>query len=770
MSARSLPKASSPNAFRAPYPAVAPYRCNSQSRNGFFETRMTRKLPSYLPLVVGLLLCCAPLWAGDKSGEDVQRVVTEKIAFPPTRVDSVAFRDFKIPDFEAGSFTLVKAPRAPFQILDKQNVALASGRQLLVENRVLFMRLAFRPTAPGSFRDTIILKRQFPVRDSVFVIVEGFAFVPSRTMHVDFGGIVIGDTATRLVRVLPDVAVASTWKILRPVPPFSVVSDTLKLVPDPDQPGTFVHAFILRFAPVVKGQKKGQATFIRHRFVDNETRVVDTLVVSMSGNGEEILPRTTIPFIRLMVGDSAIRGVEVSIRDIGNTSYKPIYQPSGNSPFRLHNYDQRNDKLIIEASYAPTDPANQLPFGDSDEIVFYRYSSGGEPLDSLVCTLSGAAVVMEESAAASFSDMRIGKLDSVDVRVTIPIRFDIRAFSYQLRSDRPPSAFTTARVIVPEAMPSQDSAIVVRVYNTPAAVGAFSDVLYLVRTRIDTTATDTTEIAADTTEIYVTSEVKPRTVKLRASIARVTTSANNVEFFDEEPEMSARIGDTVTIVVLAKTGDAIDVPLTFTTVRCSLAYNPTVLVPITSTLDSAIVVDDSAVFVFGSPDATANPISTSGRVLARASFVAVMGDADRSPLNMTGLHLEPRDFIAEPLFDSATVRLTNVWSYQDGRLRLINPFQKSLGLDVSPNPVASSSSQLSTITVANVPQGTGKLQIVSTDGAVLEDYSELLRSGDTKFGFPTLSPGVYFVRLLVRGEEGSADAGIASVVRLVIVY
>ena len=170
---------------------------------------MTRKLPSYLPLVVGLLLCCAPLWAGDKNGEDVQRVVTEKISFAPTRVDTVAFRDFKIPDFDDGSFTLVKAPKAPFQILDKQNVALATGRQIPVDNRVLFMRLAFRPTSPGPFRDTIILKRQFPVRDSVFVIVEGFAFIPSRTMHVDFGGILIGDTATRLVRFLPEVAVSN---------------------------------------------------------------------------------------------------------------------------------------------------------------------------------------------------------------------------------------------------------------------------------------------------------------------------------------------------------------------------------------------------------------------------------------------------------------------------------------------------------------------------------------------------------------------------------
>lgn len=735
---------------------------------------MTKKLPSYLASVVVLLLCCVPLWAIDKAGEDVQRVVTEKISFPPTRVDTVAIRDFKMPDFEAGAFTLVKAPKRPFQILDKQNNALTPGRLILVDNRVLYLRLAFRPDSAGTFRDTIILRRQFPNRDSISIIVEGFAFVPSRTLHADFGSILVGDTATRLVRLPSEIATSSTWQVLHPDPPFSIVSETPKLIPDPDQPGAFVHAFELRFAPVVKGLKKGQVTFIRKRFVDNTNRDVDTLVVSLSGNGEEILPRTTIPFIRLMVGDRVIRGTEVSIREIGNTSYKPSYEPSGSSPFRLHTYVQRNDKLIIEASYAPADATDPVSLGHRDSIVFYRLSNGGEPLDSLVCTLSGAAAIMEESASIAFADQRIGKQDSADVRLTIPVRFHLRSFSYQLRSSRPPSAYTSARVVSPEKMPSQDSSIHVRVYYTPVEVGEFSDAVYLVRTRIDTNATDTTEIAVDSTRINVTSKVHPRTVKLRASIAREVIGAGNQVTYEEAPEMSARIGDTVVVVVLANTNDPIDKPLTLTTLRCSLAYNPTVLVPIipiAPTLDSAIIVDDKAVFVFGNAEVTtADPIGTTGRVLARASFVVVMGDADHSALNMVGLSIEPRDYLDEPEFDSATIRITNVWSYQDGRSRLINPFQKSLGLDVSPNPAASSSSQLSTITVANVPQGTGRLQIVSTDGAVLVDYTDRLRNGDTQFAFPTLSPGVYFVRLMARGEQGSSDAGLASVVRLVIVY
>ncbi|MDZ4745836.1 MAG: T9SS type A sorting domain-containing protein [bacterium] len=697
--------------------------------------------------------------ASEKSGEDVQRVSMQTIAMPITQVDMKSEREVKIAGFTGVAFRVDKMPKAPFALFSKANISLAFGQSVSIERDTIAVRITFQPITPGFYRDTVILRRKppFPQQvDEIIIIVEGIAFVPKRTMHVDFQSVLVGDSTRRIVRVPSEFIATSQWTIIHPDPPYTVINKAPTSEPDPDVPGKFVYAFVLQFEPLVTGLKKGSVTFIRLR-ADNTTRILDTLVVEMTGTGEEFTRRADIQFGRMMTGDSSVKEAAIQLPDIGKTFYKIAYQPPATSPFQyIENY-VRNGKLVVRASFAPY-IVPQL--SDNDVVVLYRVRDGGQfqfPLDSVVVSLYGTSGPMQRDTEVVFQNQFIGELDSVDIDLGIPVPYKLRSFSYDVVSSVSTSSRVWAIVIDPN-VESPDT-VRVRVYSKPDSLGKFSDVLYLRR------LFESTEVI-DTTTVAVRTEVRPRSINLRTSIARQTSKTNEQPVFDESSVMSARIGDTIVVAILAQTSDPIDLALQFNTLRCSLAYNPTVLVPVVNAGEQTVVLDDDALFVFGDASVTANaPLDRDGYVLARASFVAVMGDADNSMLALSGVTLEPRDLLVNDVgLDSATVQLTNVWNYQDGRSRFINSLQKNLQLDISPNPLTPDSK----ITWLNVTAGDGKLQIVNSQGVVVADLTNQLRAPNAnQISFPSgLPTGIYYVRLTALADN---SAVISSVVRLVIV-
>jgi hypothetical protein len=105
----------------------------------------------------------------------------------------------------------------------------------------------------------------------------------------------------------------------------------------------------------------------------------------------------------------------------------------------------------------------------------------------------------------------------------------------------------------------------------------------------------------------------------------------------------------------------------------------------------------------------------------------------------------------------------------DGTARLINPRASLLEVTIAPNPLLSSG----TITIANVPDGAGRLEIVDARGIVVADLTQNVRLGRTVFTVATsgmvdvtLQPGIYYARL---SAQLSTSETLSSVVRAFVV-
>lgn len=755
---------------------------------------MTTAFRPYLLLTAALLLFC--MTAGSSAGacqydapfslvlldkgEDVQRLIEKHMSMPITTVGNASVMDLKVTDFQESPkpdpFRLNRAPGvgSPFELIDPQGRVLKLNDLIPSANGVVLFRVRFRPTAPGSYRETIIARRPNGPNeaDEIVIIVEGFAFVPARTEPVKFDSVIIGESAQRLVQT-HGVGPGGQWKIDPPQPPFSIVKGDS--VPDPLKPGEFLTDFLVKFNPLSTGLKKGRATLIRQRSIGGDLRVLDTLYLEISGIGKEIGERTAIQFKTLMVGDSSRGRASISRPAINRIIYKIHSIPDVNGPFRIHGNDPgldeplspgapvfvEKDSLRIVASFAP---ASTSASDYVDSVVLYRFreNNSTDALDSVVCLLHGNARTMQAETTLTFSGQKIGKLDSQTVVFHIPEELITRSFKYAIKPEYGPASVVWGEVS--ERSPTKADKIETKIFCQPKAVGAHSEKLYLIRMH----ASPGTEGEVDRTLINVNSEVQPRTVTLRASMARETNDALQNPTYSDDSLMQARIGDTVVVAVFARTNDPIDRLLEFSTVRCSLSYNPTVLVPLITPGDEVIASGVQTEFVFGSANTVQLPANSNGALLARASFVVVMGDAEYSPLTMTNLTLEPRDFVARLEMDTVAVHVTNVWRDQNGDPRLINPIQKDLVLNVSPNPVSAS---VPTNISFDAFEGVGTLQVVSSEGVVVADLTSALRDPNARpIAFPTtLTRGIYFVRLLATQDGSTTASDIRSVVRIVMV-
>ncbi|MCX6140531.1 MAG: hypothetical protein NTX15_06865, partial [Candidatus Kapabacteria bacterium] len=244
--------------------------------------------------------------------------------------------------------------------------------------------------------------------------------------------------------------------------------------------------------------------------------------------------------------------------------------------------------------------------------------------------------------------------------------------------------------------------------------------------------------SVDPTNIVVNVTMKPRPVRFSMGFIADT-------FYH-------RIGDTVSFDVVLTTTDPFDQPVTMNSFVCDVTFNPTMLVTLPSGEQTREVIDGS------------------GQVIAQGRFVVVLGDADRSPLTIKQSSISYGDGKTQTVQSrSAMVLVTNVWRYQDGRPRYVNPMQGVLVADVDPNPVVSQS----TLTIRNVPNQGGRLDVIDALGQVRVDLTGKLRTGARDFTISSsgsadivLPAGSYYARLLVEGASGGT---INSVVRLFVV-
>ncbi|MBP6510751.1 MAG: hypothetical protein KA339_09340, partial [Candidatus Kapabacteria bacterium] len=371
-----------------------------------------------------------------------------------------------------------------------------------------------------------------------------------------------------------------------------------------------------------------------------------------------------------------------------------------------------------------------------------------KPLDTIFVYFLGNGVRMPVEKATLFSNMMVGQVRKDTIAVELGAQVHSQEFSYSIRPKESQSTVTSTLLL--QKNPTKENKILVEVTCAPTQFGdgRFGFVLYRSVAGQD---------ALDSTNIVVNLTMVPRPVTLSMGFVADT-------FYH-------RIGDTATFDVVVTTNDPIDVPLALESFVCDVTYNPTMFVPLLQSGQQRVVADDRTILKVGKTGLNGSVlIGSSGLVVGQARGVIVLGDADRTPLTITEASItvgndgtrrvEPR---------SSLVLVTNVWRYQDGRPRYVNPMQSTLVADVDPNPVVTQS----TLRVANVPVQTGRLDVIDALGQVRVDLTTQLRAGVREFSISSggaadiaLPAGSYYARLVVEGASGNT---INSVVRLFVV-
>ncbi len=465
--------------------------------------------------------------------------------------------------------------------------------------------------------------------------------------------------------------------------------------------------------------------------------------IRISGTGFRIELIERLSFGDVITGDSVrklflirpntIRDVRWSMMPVPTT---PFSTPDATAPFRGN-----QDSVGFRFAYAPTSAGRV-----TDTVGLIRtFVQTGEPLDTIRVILDGNAVSMQDSAEVLFRDLTSGMTVTADLSVQLPASPVTREFSYTL-VPRTSSGVVTGVVKDPKSA-SRSMLITCSFTARPRTATSVREQFVLRRLRTDGRVIDSTIITA-----VVIMLPQPTVFSARYS----------------SDTLVHRIGDTVSFEIVAASDTPLDQPVTLSEMIAECAINSTVIVPIRTDRVSVITRDDRTYVRITQPAPTT--ITASGDVLLRWSGIVVLGDANHSPLALepiTATSGNGRRITIEAT--SAVLRVANVWTMPDGSQRLVNPRPSQLRLTVAPNPI----SDAGTITVANVPSGEGRLEIIDSRGIIVSDLTEQLRSGRRNFSVAaggtadvTLQPGVYYVRLTA---QLSPSEQLSSVVRSIVI-
>lgn len=471
----------------------------------------------------------------------------------------------------------------------------------------------------------------------------------------------------------------------------------------------------------------------------------DQIRLRLFGTAFRLVRDEKIEFGNVLTGDSNRRVVLIR-KELAEESRWDVLDTL-NEPFQLINRAPvliGGDTLAFVFSFQPTAVGR---FVDSIGLVRINRPTG-KPLDTIFVYFQGNGVRMPAEKATLFSNMMVGQVRKDTIVVELGAQVYSQEFRYTIQPKETQSTVTAALLL--QKNPTKENKILVEVTCAPTQYGDGRFGFVLHRSIAGQDALDSTNIVANVTMV-------PRPVTLSMGFVADT-------FYH-------RIGDTATFDVVVTTNDPIDVPLALESFVCDVTYNPTMFVPLLQGGQQRIVIDDRSILKVGKTGLNGSIlIGSSGQVIGQVRGVVVLGDADRTPLTITEAsvaiendgnnRVEPR---------STLVLVTNVWRYQDGRPRYVNPMQGTLVADVDPNPVVTQS----TLRVANVPVQTGRLDVIDALGQIRVDLTSQLRAGVREFSISSggaadiaLPAGSYYARLVVEGASGNT---INSVVRLFVV-
>lgn len=569
--------------------------------------------------------------------------------------------------------------------------------------------------------------------------------------RLPFGPVFLGEQRkqTAEVRLRPGSKDDPFFISQYPDPPFRVEQGSGRRGDSVDVDGDQVKLSI-SFTPTRAGEWRDSVVLVRFD-------PFDRIVIRMSGIGVSGSRQVTLDYGNVLTGDTVIRGVIVpDPRGAGNRiSWRLLSLPK--APFTSLNPQvpvpirPGSDTLGFLFAYHPTE-SGQL----SSTISIVRIWENEVALDTIVCKLTGTGKRMPPAQQVRARDVVVGDADTVTLDTELPL--DPRhPYGYRLE---PRGQGPVAGRVADPITKSETRRIVTTFLCTPTQVGGYERTFALLRFNGNTSPVDSTII----TVTGVAKERPEPAVRIRLG-------------FDAETQTTS-IGDTVLLpVTLDLTSDRPIPGIAVNSLRCTVTYNPTVLVPVafgrTVVADRGTIDDAASVTVAIEPSVTRQ--FADGDTVITLAFVAVVGDDDRSAvriheMTVTRQQAEPIVVRTDSMFTrrATTVELDDVWQHQNGQRR-VNTLQGTLDVTIDPNPVDAQA----TMRVVNVPKDIGTFTIVDPVGRVIADLSQAVRGGTTDFTISTgagadvtLQTGSYYARLLVRAEDGTT---IHSVARLIVV-
>lgn len=645
--------------------------------------------------------------------------------FMPTLVNDVEHLRQDVHDLPEGTTFEQVAHTGVFKLAN-------TPAELTVVNGILSLRAEFAPTDALTYQeDILLLRKPISLRDTLRLRMTGTGYRINRKEVRDFGNVVIGSADTAFVLARAGLSGnAERWEIVPAILPLPFVLDP------PTQPIKRNDTLVFRFLFTPKRAGSYSETVMLRR-MSNET-MVETIEVQLKGNGVRIPRLDTVKLGAILVGDTTSRSKTFKVFGF-KPDYRVAYKPR--LPFKLLVAlpDRPNpkppDSAMIGVSFSPTSAGTFI-----DSVVFERLGPGAsEIFDTVSFVLVGQALAQEKQQTVLFDSVHAGDTVTKAIEVALPTVPQNVEFTYRLEQiDGGP-----VKGMIDVAKPTH---IPVTFVCKPMAFVPTQTQRFMLHRIADGKT-------VDSTKILVTTNMATRPL-------HITIAADTVQ---------ARIGDSVDISISYTITPAAQEAYQLVNVALHVGYDPTIFVARTNDTVSVVLNNDSAFAEIKTTNITI-PAGSSSGTLALLRGVATMGTADGCTLTLRLLEattVNQTPVISEE--NNGRLQITNVWHYPDGSSRYVNSLEGMLTLEVSPNPVATQS----TLTVTNVPQGSGRLVIADVLGKVHADVTQQLREGTTMWTLANgsgaainLGPGTYYARLDVYGINGSE---IYSVSRLFVV-
>lgn len=654
---------------------------------------------------------------------------TERIDMRPTLIGDTRIQNVTIPvrAFPPGEYTVLTNLRTPFALV-------ADSSDLRTVNGEIIVTVSFAPTVVGLYNEVIELIRQPQVTpvDTIRVLVTGTAFRIERRVFLDYGNVVLGDTAVRAVPIAANLADNEEWEDTKPLKlPYTHLTSN-----GPIGTGDTL-AFLFKFQPARTGEFLDSVGLIRKGSGVN----LDTIVVYLRGVGIRQSINLAVQFSPAITGDSVER----------RRTFRP--PPGADRRFTVDHTPGRPFKVLFDGNVqpSPTDSVfvaiAYMPRNGgvhTDSLVLIRRDIEGQPLDTVSIQLNGSAKGLPARDSITFVGVVVGEPQSQNHTVTLPIEPVNEQFSYNMD---PSSIGPFTAIVVDPTTPSKTTKLELKITANPDTFGDVEE-------EVDVVRFDKSGIEVDRTRILVRMSMKPRPARVSLAWAADTVVYS--------------VGDTATLdLVLELEGDP-DSPLSVSALDAIIEYNPTIFVPLEQDGQSRVVTGQQVTWQIRSTYGPAIQIVDPSTVLTTVRGVVVLGDATSMPLpilnTITFVGEDPQQIESRP----GRLIIDNIWEHAGGQ-RLVNPFVGNLILEVAPNPVVTSS----IIRVENVPEGMGRLVIYTATGEEVSDFTEDLQGGQREWivssgseSTTSLTPGSYYIRLVV----ADSDSGVMnSVVRLFIV-